>query len=255
MRQPVALARGVRKRIQSVLGNRLLLTALQPVHELPGGHITGFEALTRFVSSDGKDADAWFREADAVGLGPELELAALQCAISAAQGIPAHLFVAFNLSPASAADIRVQGLLENCGLAMDKIIIELNGRASNELWNALIQALVPFRQRGLRVAVDGSGEGFTPAEQILSLRPDIIKLDRTLIEGILEEPDEPAVIGLAKEVGAVLAAEGIETEPELAAVIELGMTAAQGFLLGRPSVDPLEWSAWVIQAEAAPAES
>ncbi|MCP8998136.1 EAL domain-containing protein [Pseudarthrobacter sp. RMG13] len=254
--QPGAQAGGIRKRIQSVLGNRLLLTALQPVYELPGGRITGFEALTRFVSSDGKDADTWFREAEAVGLGPELEIAALECAMSAAQGIPPHLFVAFNLSPASLADIRVQGMLENCGLAMDKIIIELIGRASDEIWSSLIQALVPFRKCGLRVAVDGSGKGFTPAEQVLSLRPDIIKLDRTVIDGILlgTERDEPAVIGLANEVGAVLAAEGIETETELAAVIELGMTAGQGFLLGRPSVDPLEWSAWVVQAEAAPAE-
>jgi EAL domain-containing protein (putative c-di-GMP-specific phosphodiesterase class I) len=253
--QPVAQAGGIRKRIQTVLGNGLLLTALQPVHELPGGRITGFEALTRFVSSDGTDADTWFREAEAVGLGPELEIAALRCAVSAAQGIPPHLFVAFNLSPASFAEPRVQALLENCGLAMDKVIIELSGRAGDELWNALIQALVPFRQKGLRVAVDGSGKDFTPAERILSLRPDIIKLDRTFIEGILGAQDEPAVIGLAKEVGAVLAAEGIETEPELAAVIELGMTAGQGFLLGRPSVDPLEWSTWAIQTETAPAES
>lgn len=99
------------------------------------------------------------------------------------------------------------------------------------------------------MAVDGSGAGFTPADRILSLRPDIIKLDRTFIAGILEEPglDEPAVISLAQEVGAVLAAEGIETDAELAAVIDAGLTAGQGYLLGRPSVHPLDWSSWVIQ--------
>jgi hypothetical protein len=61
------------------------------------------------------------------------------------------------------------------------------------------------------------------------------------------ETDEPAVIGLAREVGALLAAEGIETEAELAAVIAAGVTAGQGYLLGRPSVHPLDWSPWVIQ--------
>ncbi|MFK4299395.1 EAL domain-containing protein (putative c-di-GMP-specific phosphodiesterase class I) [Arthrobacter sp. GAS37] len=50
--------------------------------------------------------------------------------------------------------------------------------------------------------------------------------------------------GFAKEIGAVLAAEGIETEAELSAVAELGMTAGQGYLLGRPSVRPEEWALW-----------
>jgi EAL domain-containing protein (putative c-di-GMP-specific phosphodiesterase class I) len=235
----------------------LLLTAFQPVRELPDQRITGFEALTRFVSSDEASADTWFREAAAVGLGPELEAAALQCALTAAREIPSHFFVAFNLSPAAFADLHVQDLLQNCGRGMDRIVIELEGRAADVQWDALIRALNPFRERGLRVAVDGSGAGFTPAERILSLRPDIIKLDRTFIEGILNRPDqdEPAVISLAKEVGAVLAAEGIETEQELSAVIEAGMTAGQGYLLGRPSVHPLEWSSWVLQTEPVTAES
>ena len=248
---------GSRKEIESVLGNRMLLTAFQPVHELPDGRTRGFEALTRFVSRDGASADVWFREAAAVGLGPELEIAALRCALSAAREIPPHLFVAFNLTPATFIDCRVHDLLQSCGLAMDKIIIEFSGRASGEQWRSLIRALEPLRDQGLRVAVDGSGPGFTPYEKILSLRPDIIKLDRAFIDNIIDgpDPDEPAVIGLAQEVGAVLAAEGIETEAELAAVIEAGMTAGQGYLLGRPTVHPLDWSAWVIQAATAPAET
>lgn len=124
-------------------------------------------------------------------------------------------------------------------------------------WRALLRALEPLRHRGLRVAVDGSRSGFTPAERILSLRPDIIKLDRTFIDGILEGSDqhEPAVIGLAREVGAVLAAEGIETEAELEAITRAGLTAGQGYLLGRPSVHPLDWSSWVIQTTVGPPPS
>jgi EAL domain-containing protein (putative c-di-GMP-specific phosphodiesterase class I) len=255
--QPVAQGARTRKRIESVLGSRMLLTAFQPVRELPDGRTTGFEALTRFVSRDGASADTWFREAEAVGLGPELEIAALQCALSAAGEIPSHLFVAFNLSPATFTDSRVHDLLQSSGLAMDKTILEFSGRASGEQWKVVVRALEPLRDRGLRIAVDGSGAGFTPADQILSLRPDIIKLDRAFIDNIIEsaDQDEPAVIGLAQEVGAVLAAEGIETEAELAAVIAAGMTAGQGYLLGRPSVHPLDWSAWIIQTETVPAET
>ena len=240
------------KRIESVLGSRLLLTAFQPIHELTEGRVAGVEALTRFVSSDGADADIWFREADAVGLGLELEIAALQCAVAAARMVPSHLFVAFNLTPATLIETRVQDLLQNSGLAMDKIVIELRGQATDKQWDWIIRWVKPLRRMGLRVAVDGSGSGFTPAERILSLQPDIIKLDRTFIDGILEgpDPDEPAVVGLAREVGAVLAAEGIETQTELAAVIDAGLTAGQGYLMGRPSVHPLDWSSWVIQPNA-----
>ncbi|SEP85432.1 EAL domain-containing protein [Arthrobacter sp. OV608] len=243
---------GMTKRIESVLGSRLLLTAFQPIHELTEGRVAGVEALTRFVSSDGADADIWFREADAVGLGLELEIAALQCAVAAGRMVPSHLFVAFNLTPATLIETRVQDLLQNSGLAMDKIVIELRGQATDKQWDWIIRWVKPLRRMGLRVAVDGSGSGFTPAERILSLQPDIIKLDRTFIDGILEgpDPDEPAVVGLAREVGAVLAAEGIETQTELAAVIDAGLTAGQGYLMGRPSVHPLDWSSWVIQPNA-----
>ncbi|MGN7150708.1 EAL domain-containing protein [Arthrobacter sp. SAFR-179] len=240
---------GATKRIKSVLGSRLLLTAFQPVHRLPEGGVAGVEALTRFVSSDGADADTWFREAESVGLGVELEIAALQCAVSAAGKIPSHLFVAFNLTPTAVTESRTQGLLQNSGLAMDRIVVELRGQTDDRQWERVIRSLEPLRRSGLRVAVDGSGPSFTPVDRILALRPDIIKLDRTFIDGILEgpEPDEPVVIGLAREVGAVLAAEGIETETELAAVIDAGLTAGQGYLMGRPSVHPLDWSSWIIQ--------
>lgn len=250
---PRSRGAGMTKRIKSVLGSRLLLTAFQPIHELPEGRTAGFEALTRFVTSDGADAETWFREAEAVGLGTELELAALLCAVSAARTVPSHLFVAFNLSPAACTEARVRDVLQDSGLAMDKIVIELRGRADDARWDSVIQSMEPLRQQGLRLAVDGSGPGFMPADRILSLRPDIIKLDRTFIDGIVagRDHDEPAVIGLAREIGAVLAGEGIETEAELAAVIDAGLTSGQGYLLGRPSVHPLNWSSWVIQPVAA----
>jgi len=253
----VSFERRSEKRIRAVLGNRMLLTAFQPIRELPGGKITGFEALARFVSTDGASADTWFREAAAIGLGPDLEIAALQCALSAARDIPPHLFVAFNVSPAILTQKRTIELLNASRLPLGRTIIELTCRTSDRGCDDLIRVLTPLRRKGLRVAVDGSGSGFTPAEHIRRLRPDIIKVDRTFIETILGDssPDDPVVIELAWEVGAVLAAEGIETEDELVALMRAGMTVGQGYLLGRPSVHPLDWSAWIIQTEtlAAPA--
>lgn len=213
--------------------------------------MAGFEGLARFVSSDGASADTWFREATAIGLGPDQEIAALQCALSAAREIPSHLFVAFNLSPKTLMYSMVQGLLENYDVPIERIIIELTGKVEENDWSAFTQALKPLRQRGLRIAIDGSGDG--SAAYISKMRPDIIKLGRNFMEGLMNPVDRQrnvsGVIMLAQEIGAVLAAEGIETQSELAAAIEAGMTAGQGYLLGRPSVHPLDWSAWIIQTE------
>lgn len=250
---PASLDRKGRKRITAVLGSRMLLTAFQPIRELPAGNVVGFEALARFVSRDGASADTWFREAAAIGLGADLEIAALHSALSAAREIPAHLFVAFNLSPATCTDPRVQALLESGQVALDRIVIELAGRVGPEL-DGLIRALGPLRQRGLRLAVDGSGAGAASRDQILQLVPDIIKLDRNFINGLIHPGEAQSlgldVVELAEQTGAALSAEGIESQAELAAVTQAGLAAGQGYLLGRPSVHPLDWSAWIIEAAA-----
>lgn len=233
----------------------MLLTAFQPIRELPVGNVAGFEALARFVSRDGASADTWFREAAAIGLGADLEIAALHSALSAAREIPAHLFVAFNLSPATCMDPRVQVLLESGQVALDRIVIELAGRVVGPELDGLMRALGPLRQRGLRLAVDGSGAGAASRDQILQLVPDIIKLDRNFIKGLIDpgEAQSPGVdvVELAEQTGAALSAEGIESQAELAAVTRAGMAVGQGYLLGRPSVHPLDWSAWIIEAATA----
>lgn len=252
---PASFDRRGRKRITAVLGSRMLLTAFQPIRELPAGNVVGFEALARFVSRDGASADTWFREAAAIGLGADLEIAALHSALSAAREIPAHLFVAFNLSPATCTDPRVQALLESGQVALDRIVVELVGQIAGPKLDGLIRALGPLRQRGLRLAVDGSGAGAASRDQILQLVPDIIKLDRNFINGLIH-PGEAQSLGvdmveLAEQTGAALSAEGIESQTELAAVTQAGLAAGQGYLLGRPSVHPLDWSAWIIEAATA----
>ena len=246
---PVPFTRRSRNKIEAVLGDKMLMTAFQPVRQLPDGQVIGVEALTRFVSDDGASADHWFNEAEAVGLGADLEIAALLRALTAAHSVPEPLFIALNLTPATCLDPRIHGLLEHSQLPMDRIIIELTGQVASDQYPSLSAALTPLRSRGLRLAVDGAGAGFTSMDQILELSPDIIKLDRRFIENIEHSEGQrlrgAAMAELAHYIGAELTAEGIETVAELSAVTELGMTAAQGYLLGRPSVHPLDWNSWI----------
>ena len=101
---------------------------------------------------------------------------------------------------------------------------------------------------GVRLAVDDAGAGFASFRHILRLCPEYIKLDRTLIENIAEDPARralaAAVVLFALEMGSAVVAEGVETLAELRTAQTLGIDAAQGFLLGRPTDDWNTWAEW-----------
>ena len=255
-RVPVETAREAaaalsRARIRAMIDGNRMLTAFQPIKNLAAGHIIGAEALTRFVSEDGTGPDYWFEEAAAVGLAEDLEIAALETALKAAKALPPGIYVALNASPATCLDPLLPGILERSGLALDRIVLELTERLEVEEYCPLISALEPLRRRGLRIAIDDAGSGFASMRHVLHIRPDIIKMDRTLITGIHDDEGRQALgaamAEFARRLGATVVAEGIETEAELAAVTEIGMTAGQGYLLGRPTIDERDWENWRLQ--------
>ena len=107
--------------------------------------------------------------------------------------------------------------------------------------------LDPLRARGARIAVDDAGEGYAGLQQVMSMRADIIKLDRALVADVHADPAKIALIGslvhFARSTGASICAEGIETLAELRVLIHLGVATGQGWALARPGapwpeVDP-----------------
>lgn len=237
-----------RDRIQDIVSSKMLLTAFQPIRNLATGDLIGAEALSRFVTEDGSGADYWFPEAAAVGMGAELEFAALTAALNAAKELPAHVYVALNISPETCLDPRLHGFLERAPIPLARIVLELTERLAVAEYDTLTTALAPLRSRGLRVAIDDAGSGFASMRHILQLRPEIIKLDRSLIAGIHDNTGQralgAAMVEFAKQIGATIVAEGIETHSELDAITALGLTAGQGYLLGRPSIQPKDWTLW-----------
>lgn len=258
--QEAALSRS-KARVEGIIADNLLLTAFQPIHELVGGHLVGVEALTRFVNDDGEGPERWFSEAAAAGLAAELDMAALHSALTAAEQLPSSVYVALNISPTTCLDRGLRRILENSSLPLHRIVLELTERLEVPEYGPLTAALEDLRHRGLRIAVDDAGSGFASMRHVLHIRPDIIKLDRSLIAGIDDDQGQralgAALLEFASQIGATLVAEGIETEAELAAVTRIGMTAGQGYLLGRPSVNPRHWAEWhsVARPGSSPAES
>ena len=236
--------------VEAMLASRTLLTAFQPIRSMTTGEVIGAEALTRFLSADspGTSTETWFAEAASVGLGIDLEIVALQSALAAAAGLPEDLYVAVNLSPRACLDGRVADALGRCGIPLGRVVLELTEHHEVDDYGQLAAALAPLQQAGVRLAIDDAGAGFASMRHIVQLRPDMIKLDREIIAGINADTAQralgAAMVGFAAQIGASLVAEGIETEAELSTVKLLGMTAGQGFLLGRPTVNTEEWKLW-----------
>ena len=106
-----------------------------------------------------------------------------------------------------------------------------------------------MRARGARIAVDDAGAGYAGFAQLVRVRPDVVKLDRSLVRSVNTEATKAAVIkafvGFANDTGALICAEGVETLAELNLVTELGAAMGQGYLLGRPQAQ------WVTGSGAA----
>jgi EAL domain-containing protein (putative c-di-GMP-specific phosphodiesterase class I) len=123
-------------------------------------------------------------------------------------------------------------------LPAERIVLEITEHADVGDYDALLAALGPLRARGVRLAVDDAGAGYSSLRHILHLQPDLIKLDMSLTRNICLDPARKALasalVSFAREMGSQIIAEGVETEAELSTLKEIGVERAQGYLLARP---------------------
>ncbi len=236
----------IRNRVHTVLSDGSMATAFQPIYDLATGHVAGAEALTRFRSEDGPDV--WFAQAATAGMAVDMELAAIEAALSAAVQLPEHLYVSVNASPATCLNPRFKRLLRKSPVPVDRIVLELTEHNPVEDYTPLLNALAALRSSGMCVAVDDAGAGHSSMLHIVRLAPEIIKLDKELITGIdsnhLQQALGRAMVNFARDIGATITAEGIETSAELASVTDLGMTSGQGYFLSHPTLLPNQWAQW-----------
>ncbi len=231
------------EQIQRVLQSGGLECVFQPIVALDDGKPVGFEALARFDSEPVRSPGAWFAQAAALGYALELEIAAVEAAISFIDRLPADTFLALNVSPASIVSPR---LTETIGrVPLDRIVVEVTEHAPISDYPRLRSAITALRRGGARLAVDDVGAGHASLRHILQLDPDLIKLDVSLTRGIQLQRTQramaSALVTFAREVGASVIAVGIEDEAELGVIRELGVPLGQGYYFGRPDSPEVLW--------------
>jgi EAL domain-containing protein (putative c-di-GMP-specific phosphodiesterase class I) len=227
-------SRRQRMRIRRFCANGGLETVFQPMVELGSKHRVALEALTRFPN-EARTTLEWFADASELGVGADLELAAVRSALQHLVDIPPDTLLAINVSAVVAVS---DEFFELVAPTADRLIIELTEHEPVEDYEALRSALTRLRRRGARIAIDDVGAGFASLRHIVRLSPDIIKLDLSLTHEIETDASSRAatcaLIDLADRTGAMVTAEGIETEGTLEVLCALGVDHGQGYLLGRP---------------------
>jgi len=224
-------------RVRAALDDGALSMVFQPIVHLADSRPVGYEALARFGLEPNRAPDEWFLEAGEVSMREELEVGAIARALVALPYIPQDRWLSVNAAP----DVVISGALARAleGHDCSRLVLEIAEAAVIEDDDALAAVLPELRSSGLRLAVDDAGAGFASLRHILRLAPDLIKLDRTLIDAVDTSRASRALVAafvsFAQEVGSLVLAEGIERALQLETLLDLGVTLGQGYRLGRPA--------------------
>ncbi len=213
-----------------------LTLVFQPIVDLAGATVAGYEALARFPGTAGPDV--WFAAAADAGLAEELEALAIHKALEVVPDLPADTFLTVNVSPHLLGSAPVQDALAGRP-DLHRVVIELTEHTPVHDLAALRRQCDELRERGALIALDDAGSGYSGLQQLAALRPQVVKLDRALVSDADADPVRVALAEMLGEfagrIDAWMLAEGLETAAELAAFARLGVPLGQGWLLGRPA--------------------
>jgi diguanylate cyclase (GGDEF)-like protein len=210
----------------------------QPIVRLHDLQPVGYEGLARFPYVEGLShlpPDVTLAAAGEIGLREQLEVACW-AAMAAAGAPPAGRLLFVNISPDALGH---PGLFELAEKLPSRLVIEITEQREVQDYAALREQLAPWVARGAAVAIDDAGAGYASLEHVVEMRPDFLKLTRNLIAEIDKDANRQALLralaAFAREVGAVIVAEGVERREELEILRDAEIGMAQGWLFGRPA--------------------
>jgi diguanylate cyclase (GGDEF)-like protein/PAS domain S-box-containing protein len=233
----------------------------QPIVELTSGHVTGFEALARWLHPErGLLApDQFLVMAEETGLVDEIGATILHDALAqfaswrARELSFADATLSVNVGTRQVVDPAFAGLvadlLAQTGIPADSLWLEITETALLADVKASTVALRSLRSLGLHLAVDDFGTGYSSLTYLKRFPVEAIKIDRSFVAGLgLDAEDTTiveAVVNLGHSFNIAVIAEGLETPLQLARLRSLGCDRGQGYLFGRPR------PASIVEAERA----
>ncbi|WP_340643292.1 EAL domain-containing protein [Roseococcus thiosulfatophilus] len=219
--------------------------AFQPVVDVEVGRIEAHEALVRGPEDQGAATVlAQLTPDNLYAFDQACRLKAIE--LAARLGMETRLNINFppNAVYQPRACIQVTlGAARRHGFPLDRLTFEFteNERVQDPAHTSAI--IEEYRRHGFQVALDDFGTGYSGLARLEALRPDILKLDRRLIQDCDENPVRQAIIRslvtLGREIGVKLVAEGVERRGEMETLRGLGLRFMQGFHFARPVFEGL----------------
>lgn len=226
----------LRQNICSLVQKRELDLVFQPIFNTESSDILGFEALCR-PRNKTMPTEQLFRQASELGLGLYLDTYIIKQALYYLNKLKPYQYLSINISPELACSDELAEVFKGYD-NLERLVLEITEHTAVYDYNQVLEALAPLRTKGIKLAVDDAGAGYASLRHILLLKPDIIKLDISLIRDINRYREKQALtsalVEFSRRCGYRLIAEGVETTEELEELQRLGIFIIQGYLVSKP---------------------
>ncbi|MFA9374296.1 MAG: EAL domain-containing protein [Poseidonibacter sp.] len=238
------------KEFFDIINNESLTSHFQPIINMKDNSIYGYETLARGVREDGTLVypDELFKKSKRNDLNFRLDRLCRESSLKTAATKKVHQKVFINFIPTSIYDP------EYCLNSTVKWAKQLEFDPSQIVFEVVETELVKdqkhlknileyYRSKGFKIALDDVGEGYSSLNMLIELKPDIIKIDRNIIDGIdkneLKQSVYRALFNLAREHNITVLAEGVETVYELEMIKSIGVDLVQGYYFAKPTTEPI----------------
>jgi diguanylate cyclase (GGDEF)-like protein len=218
--------------------------AAQPIFDLRDMTRVGYELLTRLDYEGYSSPDAFFLFARNAGLLEVVDYVCLKTCLNTLKDVPAGRRIYINMFPSTLTKIPTERLLQDFASAGKNIsfCLEINEQQILRDPFYLIPPVMRLKNAGILIALDDYGFGHSSIETLVLLEPDIVKIDRKIVDGISKDARKfnslERLLKIIESCKASVVAEGIETQEDLEALRNLGVIYGQGFLMGRPETPP-----------------
>jgi EAL domain-containing protein (putative c-di-GMP-specific phosphodiesterase class I) len=231
--------------MSSIVDSQDIRLLAQPIFDVATQEIRAYEVLTRGpVGTEFESPLSLFSVARQTSLLYDLELIVLEKTLSQITVNKSSQHVFINFTPLTIGNQRFIKDLNRLltlypAVSSRQIVIEVTERDSIEEIELFTKNLKKLRLMGFRVAVDDTGAGYASLHTISEIMPDIIKIDRSVIQNIdtnaVKESMLQGLLHIARETGSIVVAEGIESAGEAMVLSKNKVDLAQGYYYARPS--------------------
>lgn len=219
--------------------------AFQPIVDIRDKTIYGYEALVRGTNGEGAgEILSRITEENRYMFDQSCRTKAIE--LASKLGLKARLSINFLPNAVYQPEACIRATLaaaEKYNFPLSKITFEVTESEPVQDPEHLLNIFQSYQNRGFSTAIDDFGAGYAGLSLLLKFRPQVIKIDMELCQGIAQDDIKQTItrgiIETARRLDIEIVAEGIENEDDLKKLSEMGVYLIQGYLFSRPEVEAL----------------